>query len=155
MGVGTVGRSDSPPPHAWRRQHNATMATIFTIAVAASPKFAAEYKDDARRWKSKRHEKSRKVKKFAKVYRRQLVMSGDVGRDSERRLMKKLEKYEEDSGRQQKADGKRRPTLGGTMRLHGKGESLPRRDAASSTTGGFNLHLDDRCRRRRRLFPVA
>jgi hypothetical protein len=75
--------------------------------------------------------------------RRQLVMSSDVGRDSERRLMKKLEKYEEDSGGQQKADGKRRPTLGCTMRLHGKGESLPRRDAASSTTGACDLHLDE------------
>src|SRR5687767_13886447 len=98
-------------------------------------------------------------------------MSSEVGRDSERRLMKKLEKYEEDSGGQQKADGKRRPTLGCTMRLHGKGESLPRRDAASSTTGGlrpsprrivtgktqpggvFARRLP--ARRRRRAFPVA
>ena len=88
--------------------------------------------------------------------RRQLVMSSEVGRDSERRLMKKLEKYEEDSGRQQKADRKRRPTFGCTMRLHGQGESLPRRDEASSTTGGFNLTSTNRYRKdtaRRRLRP--
>jgi hypothetical protein len=66
--------------------------------------------------------------------------------------MKKLQKYEEDSGRQQKANGKRRPTLGCTMRLHRKGESLPRRYAASSTTGAFhpstNRYRNDAAKRR-------
>jgi hypothetical protein len=45
------------------------------------------------------------------------------------------EKYDEDSGRQQKPEGKRRPTFHRTMRFHGNGKSLPRSKTPSSTTG--------------------